>query len=1115
MQNHVPLCHDAVARMDQSYLLFGTKKRIAAANEALDQLAATPEFRPAVEIAREMAAAQPKESLRVPLLRESLVRMGAQSAAAAAGNSSFLAGVALAAAGSEASPSLLDRGISMVATASHDSLAQALVNRNAGRAGLQVLDQERPADPTQLAAWASGIPTQNLNSSARQALHKATLEQLASSGAEGPNLLNQLKTDAVLQPGLAELGRPGATPLSVAAAVLAQVPAEKRAQAEKELVASLPPTWQALATHWLGQASSDAEKGAVLRGLAEGAQRQDANALGALRTASSETRLTPALARTALDSIQAQLNQPDFPGFAAWCQQKNLASDQVLDESLDMLEGKLDGAAAQRRASARRSDLMSEWLESKATTEQPGQAAFLRSLAVVAQNQPSEPLDWMLDAEAAHPQDPGQALRACGGRIEKLPAEVAQKVTSAWAPLASTPELADKLRLAGSSHDALRQAALAGLAGNQTALQLGCTAMNYRNDQHVMGKELESFLPSDWRTFTTRLINGAPSDSVKTLIYSYCLGQASQAKPLQPDTYTPILNSLLRSQVPDAQGDSLYLALYDTQDAAGKQRLDNWMQISRKLKLTGDASARGAVRLMSDPKLTAGLVASDTVAQTRDPRSTLELLRWEADCARKAANPKQEAYLSAFVAGCEAAFTDKGKDAAALNALNYWKRQPEPKSLQEAINMVNATAQSFGDTVQSQAALADALPLLKPLCSQPGEEPMLDLLIRTAQRQDFADPTSQSGVLVRAAGYLDNARTTRGEPLAWLGVNLIGSCQEDALSMERDVMQAIKDDAKAQGDKQREEVAGYYLDLESWLPPNETVGMLRAGLNLLTQQKYSLQDAVKNTQWPTSVARMAAYAKWGELVSTSGTPLLRHQGSFLRKLADFPLENVDQRANAMYYAFYNIGTQPAADPMKQLWTMGQTAFQQAGNGTQGLRMARLTCQELQGLAQDTARTLEAEYFGVMDKVLALELPHTTDRYYLAQAFLTLEAQKDPQDISRIGGFLTHAAGYVQESSLPLVVNTLLDGLAASCKGWGDTKVLLPLIENASRTLQSDCSRNKVIQVAQELTQKLANYKENYWLVVSAQGGPRSEIQERNDSVIVGGVRVAKGRSESA
>jgi hypothetical protein len=201
--------------------------------------------------------------------------------------------------------------------------------------------------------------------------------------------------------------------------------------------------------------------------------------------------------------------------------------------------------------------------------------------------------------------------------------------------------------------------------------------------------------------------------------------------------------------------------------------------------------------------------------------------------------------------------------------------------------------------------------------------------------------------------------------------------------------------------------------------------------------------------------------------------------------------------------------------MKQLWLMGQTAFGQAGNGTQGLRVARLTCQELQGLAHDTAKTFEAEYFGVMEKVLSVELPHTSDRYYLAQAFLTLEPQKDPQDVSRIGGFLTQVASYVNESSLPLIANTLIDNMAAACKGWGDTKVLLPQLEKASETLRQDCSRNKVIEVAGQLTRALANYKENYWLIVSSQGGPRSEIQEKDDSVIVGGVRVAKSDPRSA
>lgn len=1106
MQNHVSLCHDAVARMDQNYWLFGNKKRLAAAEEALDQLAQDPSFEPAVRITRTLTADEQEAEKKIPLLREALVRMGAEGARQAAGSSSFLAGVALACGGGGR------QGLDLVARSSKDPVAEHLAAHAAGNSGLEVLARERPQDPIALAGWVSGPETAKLNASSRVEFQRDLLPGLQSHPAYA--VLERLQNEPILQAGLSEVARAGSTPLSVAATVLPLVAPEKRAGAEAEIRATLPQEFQSLAAAWLPKASSEAEKGALLRGLVEGAQRGDPNGLGALRTARSEGPLSPATATTALTALQSELKSHDFDELTRWCQQKKLSWEHVVAPAVDLMEGKLTLPDALRLASAERGDLLSEWLGQKASGAEPFQAAFLQSLALAAEQQdPAQPLQWILEAESSQPQDPAAALKACQGNLEKLPVATQQQVLARWEPLASTPELKDKLRLAASENEVLRQAGQAALATPSTALQVGLAAMRGRNDQAQIGRALESFMPAEWQGFASRLTAQSPDDAVTAQVYSYCLNQASQGKAFEPASYTPLLDSMLGRQVPDAVGDSLFLALRDVQDAPGKQRLEDWLQISRKLKLSGDAMARGALRLLKDPKLTPGLVASDTVASTRDPRSTLELLRWESDRAKRAKNPKQEAYLSAFVAGCEAAFTDKGRDQASLNALSYWKRVPEPKSLQEAVNQVNATVQSFGDTVQSQSGLSEALPLLKPFCQQPGEEPLLDLLIQESARHEFSDPTGQSAQIVRAAGYMDSARQSQGEPLAYLGSNMLTATQEDAGCIQRDVLQAIKRDAQAQGDKAREQVADFLLDLESWLPPDEVVKTHRAGLSLLSGRKYALQDLVKGMSWPSSTSRMAGLAKWGEIVSTSGTPLLRHQGSLLRKMADLPLETVDQRANAMHYAFHQIGTQTQADPMKQLWLMGQAAMGQAGNGSQCQRVAQLTCQELRGLSQDTAKTLEAEYFSVMDKVLGLNLPHTNDRYYLAQAFLALDAQKDPQDISRIGGFLYHAARNVQESSLPLVTGTLLDNLAAACKGWGDTKVLLPMLEKASLSLKADGSRNNVMKVAQELTNSLANYKENYWLVVSAQGGPRSEIEEKNDAVIVGGVRVAKNRTE--
>ncbi len=1081
--------------MEKSYLLYGTSKRLQAANEALEQLAALPEYEPAARLVKTVTTEETQDKLRVPLLREALARIGDSTASQAAGSSSFLAGVALAALGHDAPTERAELASREVGRWSHDPMARALADASAGRAGLELLSAPRPSKPRELAAWAVGA--HGLYTGARLAVMKQVVGELSASGERSASLLARLEGDySVLQAGLLELSQPGASTLSVAACVLPRVAPDRRLKVERDVLASLPPERQSWARSWLASGQSDQEKGAILRAVALRAEP-----LAALREASQEIgQLSPELSARAMDDLPKNAH---FPRFAAWCAQKHLPSEQALSTTLDLLEGKLDADQSISQAVGLRGDLAAEWLTARAAGENAEQKAFLTSLAAMLD--PSQPATWAMEASRSRPTTPADAVNACGEHLEKLPRD---RLQAALAPLTSlaSPEDAELLRLASSDSEELRRAALRGLGHGQGALLVGAGALRSSNRPAEVGGALEKFLPAPWRDFCRPLANRAPDDGIRRSIHQFCLDQASSGRPFDAGAGAPLVQSLLQRQVSDALGDAIFTTL--RRGATDPSRLDNWLQVARKLKLSGDQLARGAARLVADPKLTAGLVASETVASSRDPKSSLELMRWEA---AGTSDPGQAAYLSAFVAVAETA-TGHYRDQTVLSALACWKSLPQPSSLHQALLQVKAAASSAGDSVLTARCLARALPFLKPLVSQPHEESLLDFLIQHSQ-QPLSDPTAGSGTLQRAVDYFDHFRQARGIPLAYLAGTLASGNQEDELQMQRQIFQAIQAEARAQGNQANEEVAGFFLDLEQWLPPTEAGPALKTGLAVLANQVGSLRSTIQQINWPGSASRVAAFAKWGELTAASAgaSAAMRHSGNLLRRMADLPLETVELRANAMHYAFNQIDRRTDADPMLQLWLVGQAALGQSANGTQQLRIARLTCQELVAMARGGGKQMETSYLEVMEKVLGMELAYTNDRTYLAHAFLSQEPHRTPQDIARVGSFLTYVGNYLSEESATRVAGQLLDELATACKGWGDTRLMLPLLEKASSELKQDSSRANIVKLGSQLANDLVSYKDNYWLMVSALGGPRSEVQEKDDSVIVGGVRVTKNR----
>ncbi|GMU56994.1 MAG: hypothetical protein AMXMBFR33_61400 [Candidatus Xenobia bacterium] len=1080
--------------MDKSYLFYGTSKRLQAANEALEQLAALPEYEPAARLVQTVAAEEKQDKLRVPLLREALARIGDSTASQAAASSSFLAAVALAALGPEAPPERAELACREVGRRSDDPMARALAGSNAGRAGLELLSTPRPSDPPALAAWATRAT--GLHTAARLALMRQVVGELSASGEKAACLLASLDGDySMLQAGLLELSRPGASVLSMAATALPRVAPERRLKVEQEVLSSLPAEQQSWARSWLASGQSDREKGAILRAVATRTEP-----LAALRDVSQELgKLSPELARRAIDDLPKNAH---YPGFAAWCQQKQLAPEQALATTLDLLEGKLDADQAISQAVGLRGDLAAEWLTGQATSESAEQGAFLASLAAMLD--PSEPAEWALEASRTRPGSPAEAVKACGGRVDQLPPERLKAALAPLAQLAGTED-AELMRLATCDSEELRKAALTRLGQGKGAVFVGAGVLRSSNRPAEVGAALEEFLPGAWRDFCRPLARSSSDDSIRRLIHQFCLDQAASGKAFDATAGMPLVQSLLQRPVPDALGDAIFTTLRE--GATDRSRLDSWLQIARKLKLSGDQLARGAARLVADPKLTPGLVASDTVTSTRDPKSSLELMRWEAAGAQ---DPKQAAYLSAFVAVAESA-RGPYRDQTILSALARWKSLPQPASLHQALLQVKAAASSAGDSVQAARCLTRALPLLKPLVSQPNEESLLDFLIQHSQ-QPLSDPTAGSATLQRAVDYFDHFRQARGIPLAYLAGTLASGNQEDELHMQRQIFQAIKTEAGAQGNQANEEVAGFFLDLEQWLPPTEAGPALKAGLALLANQVGSLRSTVQQINWPGSASRVAAFAKWGEITAASaGAPALRHSGNMLRRMADLPLETVDLRANAMHYAFHQIDRRTDADPMLQLWLVGQAALGQAGGGSQQLRVARLTCEELKAMARGGGKQMEASYFEAMEKVLGMDLPSTNDRIYLAHAFLNQEPNRTPQDIARLGSFLTYVGNYLSDESATAVARKLFDELMVACKGWGDTRLMLPLLEKASSAIEQDGSRANIVKVGSQLAKDLASYQENYWIVVASQGGPRSEVQEKEDSVIVGSVRVAKNR----
>ncbi len=1080
--------------MDKSYLIYGTSKRLQAANEALEQLAALSEYEPAARLVQTVAAEEKQDKLRVRVLREALVRIGESTASQAAGSSSFLAGLALAALGSEAPPERAELACSEVARRSDDPMARALAGSNAGRAGLDLLSTPRPSDPPALAAWATRAT--GLNTAARLALMRQTVGDLSASGDKAACLLASLDGDySLLQAGLLELSRPGASVLSLAATALPRVAPERRVKVEQEVLSSLPPEQQSWARSWLASGQSDREKGAILRAVATRTEP-----LAALREVSQEVgQLSPELSRRALDDLPKNAH---YPAFAAWCQQKQLAPEQALTTTLDLLEGKLDAGQAISQAVSVRGDLAAEWLTGQAASANFEQGAFLTSLAAMLE--PSEPAAWALEASRARPTTPAEAVKACGGRVEMLSPERLKAALAPLAKLAGTED-AELLRLATCDSEELRKAALSRLGQGKGAVFVGAAALRSSSRPAEVGGALEEFLPAPWRDFCRPLARSSSDDGIRRSIHQFCLDQAAAGKPFDASAGMPLVQSLLQRQVPDGLGDALFTTLRE--GTTDRSRLDSWLQIARKLKLSGDQLARGAARLVADPNLTPGLVASDTVTSARDPKSSLELMRWEAAGTQ---DPKQAAYLSAFVAVAEEV-RGAYRDQAILSALANWRRLPQPPNLHQALLQVKAAASSAGDSVQTARCLTRALPLLKPLVSQPNEEALLDFLIQHSQ-QPVSDPTARSATLLRGLDYFEHFRQAKGIPLAYLAGTLASGNQEDELEMQRQIFQAIKSEARAQGNQANEEVASFFLDLEQWLPPDEAGPALKAGLAVLAQQVGTLRNTVQQVNWPGPASRVAALAKWGESAAASaGSPALRHGGNLLRRMADLPLETVALRSNAMHYAFHQIERNTNADPMLQLWLVGQAALGQAGSGSQQLRVARLTCQELKAMAQGGGKQMEASYFEAMEKVLGMELPTTNDRIYLAHAFLNQEPNRTPQDIARLGSFLTYVGNYLSDESATAVARKLFDELTAACKGWGDTRLMLPLLQKASSAIEQDGSRANIVKVGSQLANDLASYKDNYWLVVASQGGPRSEVQEKEDSVIVGSVRVAKNR----
>ncbi|MEW6284462.1 MAG: hypothetical protein AB1758_37960, partial [Candidatus Eremiobacterota bacterium] len=174
----------------------------------------------------------------------------------------------------------------------------------------------------------------------------------------------------------------------------------------------------------------------------------------------------------------------------------------------------------------------------------------------------------------------------------------------------------------------------------------------------------------------------------------------------------------------------------------------------------------------------------------------------------------------------------------------------------------------------------------------------------------------------------------------------------------------------------------------------------------------------------------------------------------------------------------------------------------ASNSDQAaVEVSRLCFQELERETPDPAASAT---YGLIGDLVGAPLSYDRDRSLLARTFLSTAQYPDYVGLGILAAAAGSAVDQLSDRGVAEFVPALLSGLETKATAWGDLKVVPPLVQKAR---QDPDSRSAVRQLCEDLTSFCG---EDYWLVLAAQGGPQqSQIEERHDAVIVGGVRVPK------
>ncbi|MEW6284080.1 MAG: hypothetical protein AB1758_36035, partial [Candidatus Eremiobacterota bacterium] len=465
----------------------------------------------------------------------------------------------------------------------------------------------------------------------------------------------------------------------------------------------------------------------------------------------------------------------------------------------------------------------------------------------------------------------------------------------------------------------------------------------------------------------------------------------------------------------------------------------------------------------------------------------------------RSADPTRAAWAESFLKASR--LLPAESRAVALEAAS----QLIPGSLKEALEKLAPLFEEARDAESSIAVLAAALGEWQALPLSRQDEEWRGLLQRTAEMEAY-EPSSLWKGLQSGIRFLREGKPAVGDPLAALAAALVEGprfwMDDDRIAV--DALRRMAAGPQPHG-------AAFLLDLEQALgvdDEQERNVVLTAGLEWLAAHPPGLAglgalavEVSRNTRDQTP-DMLAASLACRRIAADAAETALRHQATFLHRVAELRTENQKERRNAVFEGLEGLNARPGS-PASHLGALGGRAirrFEQAG--LDQVQAARLLLEELRLQADDMGKPGEAGVFACVESLLNTPLAGDRDRKALAGAVA------DAFEGSRFdpgwpGLVLGSALERLSEEAVARLTRVFLDGLEKAAEAWGDGQLTPPLVAEARAGAD-----------LKELCRKLGElHGEAFEVAALARPAGRSRIEERDEMVIVGGVPIRKNSTQ--